>query len=149
MTQSDLSPSPDTVLGKRLLTTSAQDSPSPTSSSTIAVTGGAIVAKDNASVDGEVIEELMLTATWNGAVQRTHFRPDNYSKKFVLQTPAACTVGELKSRLSDLTSVKPERMKLMGFVKGRLPADDIVLGALKLKKNHAFMMMGTGIFRIG
>ncbi|KAJ3056896.1 hypothetical protein HK097_003056 [Rhizophlyctis rosea] len=131
MAEDALRPNPDTVLGKRVLITTAEDSTKPTDPSVVAVTEGTITAKDESPEhEGQVVEELTLTATWNG-------------KKFVLQTPVGVTVGELKSRLADITGVKPERMKLMGFVKGRLPADDIVLSSLNLKKDHGFMMMGT------
>ncbi|KAJ3062652.1 Ubiquitin-like domain-containing CTD phosphatase 1, partial [Quaeritorhiza haematococci] len=42
-----------------------------------------------------------------------------------------------------MTRVSPERQKLINFVKGRLPADDIVLSSLSLRDNHTFMLMGT------
>ncbi|KAI9091471.1 HAD-like domain-containing protein [Phlyctochytrium arcticum] len=73
---------------------------------------------------------LALTATWQG-------------KKYPIDVPAHCTIGEVKLRLAETTQVLPERQKLIGFVKGKLPGDDVVLSTLDLKPSHSFMMLGT------
>lgn len=55
-------------------------------------------------------------------------------------------VGDLKHLLWSLTSVPPERQKLVGLVKGRLPGDEhevvkLGLGADSVGKVKEFMMM--------
>ena len=68
MTDGVLKPNPDTVLGKRVLVTTAEDVTQPSDVSTVAVTKGTLTAKDAPEAEGEVVEELTLTATWNGCV---------------------------------------------------------------------------------
>ncbi|GAA5857203.1 hypothetical protein JCM8547_009368 [Rhodosporidiobolus lusitaniae] len=56
------------------------------------------------------------------------------------------TVGDLKQLLWSLTSVPPERQKLVGLVKGKLPGDEeevVKLGLGDGKKTKEFMMIGT------
>ena len=55
------------------------------------------------------------------------------------------SVGDLKQLLQDETSVPVERQKLIGLVKGQLPADEVLLQDLALKKGppFAFTLMGT------
>nr|KAJ3413603.1 hypothetical protein HK105_002034 [Polyrhizophydium stewartii] len=52
-------------------------------------------------------------------------------------------MGQLKRLLEDETHVHPTRQKLLGLVKGKLPADDVPLRSLELKDPHPFIMMGT------
>ncbi|GAA6013232.1 hypothetical protein JCM11491_006322 [Sporobolomyces phaffii] len=65
------------------------------------------------------------------------------------------TVGDLKATLFSLTGVPPDRMKLVGLIKGKLPADeeevvklglatsDGASGASSTTKRKEFMMIGT------
>ncbi|KNC96111.1 HAD hydrolase, family IIID [Spizellomyces punctatus DAOM BR117] len=73
---------------------------------------------------------ISLTAAWNG-------------QKYPILLPATSTIGDLKRQLAEVTQVQPLRQKLIGFVKGKLPNDDVVLDSLGLKADHAFMMIGT------
>ncbi|KAL2914381.1 hypothetical protein HK105_206153 [Polyrhizophydium stewartii] len=81
-----------------------------------------------AKADGE--PTLRLLATWNGG-------------RYSMQVPASTTMGQLKRLLEDETHVHPTRQKLLGLVKGKLPADDVPLRSLELKDPHPFIMMGT------
>jgi ubiquitin-like domain-containing CTD phosphatase 1 len=49
-----------------------------------------------------------------------------------VKVPQLDTIGDLKSLLWTLTSVPPERMKLLGLVKGKLPGDEQEMGSLGL-----------------
>ncbi|GAA5994881.1 uncharacterized protein JCM10292_004410 [Rhodotorula paludigena] len=69
-------------------------------------------------------------------------------KKQVVRVLESDTVGDLKHLLWSLTSVPPERQKLVGLVKGRLPGDEqevvkLGLGADSVGKVKEFMMIGT------
>ena len=74
-----------------------------------------------------------------------------FSTKFegkVLELPPLSgdlQVGDLKQLLQDETEVPCERQKLIGLVKGKIPADDIRLSDLALKKGppYVFTLMGT------
>lgn len=87
-----------------------------------------VIIHDN--IETRLETHLSLTATWNG-------------KKYPVSIPPTSTIGDLKLHLADHTQVQPTRQKLIGFVKGKLPEDHVVLETLSLKENHTFMMMGT------
>eukprot|EP00892_Ulva_mutabilis_P009467 jgi/Ulvmu1/6893/UM031_0099.1 len=55
------------------------------------------------------------------------------------------TVEDLKRRLSDMTSVRPSRQKLIGLKlkTGKPATDDSEIADLKLKKGQKFMMLGS------
>ncbi|KAG2175721.1 hypothetical protein INT43_001368 [Umbelopsis isabellina] len=58
------------------------------------------------------------------------------------------TVQQLKKKLQDLTNVRPQNMKLLNLVKGKLPADDTRLDSLSLRRKPGsdaieFLMLGT------
>ncbi|ORZ39885.1 HAD-like domain-containing protein [Catenaria anguillulae PL171] len=80
--------------------------------------------------------DLVLVATWN-------------AKKITLCLPRTATIEHLKLHLEQETLVPAHRQKLVGLVKGRLPADHIVLGTLDLPPpkgtlpGPSFLMMGT------
>ncbi|KAJ3159931.1 hypothetical protein HDU86_001195 [Geranomyces michiganensis] len=74
---------------------------------------------------------LALTATWHG-------------QKHPLTIASTSTVGDLKQQLAGMTGVQPHRQKLMGLVKGKLPADSCLLSTLPdVKDGKTFMLMGT------
>ncbi|TFK54646.1 HAD IIID h [Heliocybe sulcata] len=52
-------------------------------------------------------------------------------------------VFDLKAALQSLTNVPPERQKIIGLVKGKLPADDVCMGDLKLSIGKKFTLIGT------
>ncbi|GAA5922874.1 uncharacterized protein JCM15063_003454 [Sporobolomyces koalae] len=63
-----------------------------------------------------------------------------------LQVAASDTVGDLKAILFSLTGVPPDRMKLVGLLKGKLPGDEeevVNLGLGTAGKKKEFMMIGT------
>ncbi|KAI5478438.1 ubiquitin-like domain-containing CTD phosphatase 1 [Pseudohyphozyma bogoriensis] len=85
-------------------------------------------------VDSELPYELVfpLLLSWSG-------------QKFELTVTASDTVGDLKGVLWSLTSVPPQRQKIVGLVKGKLPDDAVEVASLGLKEGivKAFMMIGT------
>jgi len=54
---------------------------------------------------------------------------------------ASIRVFDLKAALQGQTNVPPERQKILGLVKGKLPSDEIRIGDLKLGKK--FSLVGT------
>ncbi|RUP38016.1 hypothetical protein BC936DRAFT_138427 [Jimgerdemannia flammicorona] len=78
---------------------------------------------------------LSFVATWNNT-------------KYPIHVADHETVATLKETLATLTNVPPNRQKLLGFVKGKLPDDSAVLSTLSLKPKPNsttidFMLMGT------
>ncbi|RUS30797.1 hypothetical protein BC938DRAFT_478942, partial [Jimgerdemannia flammicorona] len=76
-----------------------------------------------------------FVATWNNT-------------KYPIHVADHETVATLKETLATLTNVPPNRQKLLGFVKGKLPDDSAVLSTLSLKPKPNsttidFMLMGT------
>ncbi|GJJ12347.1 hypothetical protein Clacol_006588 [Clathrus columnatus] len=49
-------------------------------------------------------------------------------------------VFDLKSALFELTNVPPERQKILGLVKGKLPPDDVCIGDINLAFNKRFQL---------
>ncbi|EPQ57908.1 HAD IIID h [Gloeophyllum trabeum ATCC 11539] len=66
------------------------------------------------------------------------------SKPFTL---SIAEVFDLKASLQSLTNVPPERQKIIGLVKGKLPADDVcvqsISGDLRLAPGKKFTLIGT------
>ncbi|KAI8901169.1 HAD-like domain-containing protein [Globomyces pollinis-pini] len=72
-----------------------------------------------------------LLVSWNG-------------NKYKLAINNDSNIGELKEYLRDVTEVLPERQKLIGLVKGKLPPDSTKLNTLKLKLPvHSVILMGS------
>lgn len=65
------------------------------------------------------------------------------SKPFTLSIAESDRVFDLKAALQSLTNVPPERQKIIGLVKGKLPADDVCVGDLKLAPGKKFTLIGT------
>ncbi|KAI0053906.1 HAD-superfamily subfamily IIID h [Auriscalpium vulgare] len=65
------------------------------------------------------------------------------SKPFTLDIAESDRVFDLKGMLFSLTNVPPERQKILGLVKGRLPPDDERVGELKLITGKKFILVGT------
>ncbi|KAM0756613.1 HAD-superfamily subfamily IIID h [Meredithblackwellia eburnea MCA 4105] len=64
--------------------------------------------------------------------------------KFDINVVESDTVGDLKTLVWSMTSVPPDRQKILGLVKGRLPADEIeVKTFLSDGRRKEFMMLGT------
>ncbi|KAI0934560.1 hypothetical protein AcW1_006045 [Taiwanofungus camphoratus] len=73
---------------------------------------------------------IHLLFTWSG-------------KPFTLDIAESDRVYDLKAYLQSLTDVPPERQKILGLVKGKLPPDEERIGHLKLVNGKKFTLVGT------
>jgi len=82
--------------------------------------------------DRESISEkwISLSFTWSG-------------RSFTLQIADSDRIFDLKAVLFSMTDVPPERQKILGLVKGRLPADDGRIGDIGLINGKKFQLVGT------
>jgi ubiquitin-like domain-containing CTD phosphatase 1 len=71
-----------------------------------------------------------LTCSWKGT-------------KYPIQLEQDQTISDIKELLCQITLVLPEKQKLLGLVKGKLPLDTTTISSLGLKQGHLFNMMGT------
>ncbi|KAL6301591.1 HAD IIID h [Sparassis latifolia] len=85
-------------------------------------------------VDVEPTDEaerwIHLLFTWSG-------------KSLALDIAESDRVYDLKATLQSLTDVPPERQKILGLVKGKLPPDEERIGDLKLVSGKKFTLVGT------
>jgi ubiquitin-like domain-containing CTD phosphatase 1 len=65
------------------------------------------------------------------------------SKTFTLDIAESDRVFDLKAALQSLTDVPPERQKILGLVKGKLPPDQERVADLKLVPGKKFTLIGT------
>ncbi|EGN95644.1 hypothetical protein SERLA73DRAFT_186777 [Serpula lacrymans var. lacrymans S7.3] len=83
------------------------------------------------SVDGNDSERwIHLSFVWSG-------------KPFELDLAESDRVYDLKYALLNLTNVPPERQKILGLVKGKLPPDQERIADLKLVSGKKFTLIGT------
>ncbi|XP_023885425.2 ubiquitin-like domain-containing CTD phosphatase [Quercus suber] len=77
-------------------------------------------------------EELTLTVKWSG-------------KEYTVRVCADDSVGELKRRICELTTVLPKRQKLLypKLIASRLADDSVLLSQLPLKSSLKMTMIGT------
>ncbi|KAF8720580.1 hypothetical protein AX14_010924 [Amanita brunnescens Koide BX004] len=73
---------------------------------------------------------ITLQFTWSG-------------KPFSLDVAESDRVFDLKAALQSLTDVPPERQKILGLVKGKLPPDQARITDLKLISGKKFTLVGT------
>ncbi|KAI0707674.1 HAD IIID h [Earliella scabrosa] len=73
---------------------------------------------------------IHLQFTWSG-------------KSYDLNIAESDRVFDLKAALMSLTDVPPERQKIVGLVKGKLPSDEERIGDMKLVTGKKFMLIGT------
>lgn len=71
-----------------------------------------------------------LTFSWGG-------------KTFSLDLAESDRVYDLKAALLSLTNVPPERQKILGLVKGKLPPDEGRISDLKIAPGKNFILIGT------
>ncbi|KAH7889527.1 HAD-like domain-containing protein [Phlebopus sp. FC_14] len=64
-------------------------------------------------------------------------------KIFELELAESDRVYDLKSSLMDLTNVPPERQKILGLVKGKLPPDEERIADLNISQGKKFTLVGT------
>ena len=65
-------------------------------------------------------------------------------REISVELDEAQTVSDLKQKLQEATLVNPKRQKLLGLKKkdGKAPAEEDVMGDLKLAPGVKYMMMG-------
>ncbi|KAF9227726.1 HAD subfamily IIID h [Gyrodon lividus] len=86
---------------------------------------------DQANEDPDVTETwISLSFAWAG-------------KSFDLELAESDRVFDLKACLMSLTNVPPERQKILGLVKGRLPPDQERISDLKITAGRKFTLIGT------
>jgi len=85
-----------------------------------------VITQDNLPAE----KWFKLTFTWSG-------------KPFALELAESDRVFDLKAALMSLTNVPPERQKILGLVKGKLPPDQDRIADLKLSTGKKFTLIGT------
>ncbi|KAE9395395.1 HAD-superfamily subfamily IIID h [Gymnopus androsaceus JB14] len=90
------------------------------------------VAKTTAEFSGGTQTERWVTLSFNWA-----------GKPFQLDIADSDRVFDLKTALHELTKVPPERQKILGLVKGKLPPDQGRISDLKLATGKKFTLIGT------
>ncbi|OBZ69263.1 Ubiquitin-like domain-containing CTD phosphatase 1 [Grifola frondosa] len=90
----------------------------------------AIITAQVDAVELESERWIHLQFTWSG-------------KPFTLDVAESDRVYDLKATLLSLTDVPPERQKILGLVKGKLPPDEERIGDLKLVNGKKFTLVGT------
>ncbi|KIM86178.1 hypothetical protein PILCRDRAFT_816102 [Piloderma croceum F 1598] len=89
------------------------------------------VASAEVTSDGSGSERwIQLMFTWAG-------------KPFTLDIAESDRVFDLKAALQSLTDIPPERQKILGLVKGKLPPDQERVADLKLVAGKKFTLIGT------
>jgi ubiquitin-like domain-containing CTD phosphatase 1 len=89
------------------------------------------VVGTDVELDGTITERwIHLAFTWA-------------SKSFTLDVAESDRVFDLKAALQSLTDVPPERQKILGLVKGKLPPDQERVADLKLIPGKKFTLIGT------
>ncbi|KAI0076439.1 HAD IIID h [Panus rudis PR-1116 ss-1] len=73
---------------------------------------------------------IQLKFTWSG-------------KPFTLDIAETDRVFDLKASLQSQTNVPPERQKILGLVKGKLPPDEVTIRELRLVPGKKFTLVGT------
>ncbi|KAG8887594.1 hypothetical protein FRB98_009322 [Tulasnella sp. 332] len=94
--------------------------------------------QDNGSSSASLIAaEEQVVENW------THLRFTHAGKEYAVELADSDRVFDLKEKLQALTSVPFERQKILGLVKGKLPADDVTILDLKLPPTKKFQLIGT------
>jgi len=82
-------------------------------------------------------EDQVVDEVWT-SLKFTHS-----GKELSLSIERSDRVFDLKGALFELTNVPPERQKILGLVKGKLPPDDVRVEDLKLAPGKKFTLIGT------
>ncbi|KIJ69166.1 hypothetical protein HYDPIDRAFT_179046 [Hydnomerulius pinastri MD-312] len=104
-------------------------------SSTNTMTGPSSVATTVSAV--EVQEDSAAAETW------IHLSFTWAGKSFDLELAESDRVFDLKTSLMSLTNVPPERQKVLGLVKGKLPPDQARISELNITTGKKFSLIGT------
>ncbi|KAF8315171.1 HAD-like protein [Clavulina sp. PMI_390] len=75
---------------------------------------------------------ITLHASWMG-----------HSRNLVLAE--SDRVLDLKDKINELTSIPPDRQKILGLVKGKLPPDDVTIKDLHIPNGRKFTLIGTPV----
>lgn len=74
-----------------------------------------------------------------------HLKFTHAGQEYAVELADSDRVFDLKEKLYTLTSVPFERQKILGLVKGKLPADEATIASLKLPEGKKFQLIGTPI----
>ncbi|KAG8954190.1 hypothetical protein FRC04_000411 [Tulasnella sp. 424] len=74
-----------------------------------------------------------------------HLKFTHAGQEYSVELADSDRVFDLKEKLYTLTSVPFERQKILGLVKGKLPADEATIASLKLPEGKKFQLIGTPI----
>ncbi|KAL5511377.1 hypothetical protein ACEPAH_4593 [Sanghuangporus vaninii] len=66
-------------------------------------------------------------------------------KMYDLNVAESDRVYDLKSLIFSMTNVPPDRQKILGLVKGKLPPEEETISALKLTSGKKFSLVGTAL----
>jgi len=72
-----------------------------------------------------------------------HLKVSHAGKDYSIQVAASDRVFDLKDALFKATKVPPERQKILGLTKGKLPADETRLDSMNLVDGRKFTLVGT------
>ncbi|KZV65424.1 HAD subfamily IIID h [Peniophora sp. CONT] len=107
-------------------------------SSNVAVAPGDTSATIVATaVEPETLSDVDAEEIW------VHLLYSWQGKAFELHVAESDRVYDLKVMLFSQTNVPPERQKILGLVKGKLPPEDARIGDLKLVNGKKFSLVGT------
>ncbi len=83
------------------------------------------------TTDVEKMEpKISLSMKWN-------------SNLYPITLDSDANIFDLKLKIAETTRVLPNKQKILGLIKGKLPEEDVILADLNLKDDHGFFMMGT------
>lgn len=128
-----LNPPPETVASVATIgsATEIPEETIDTKTAEHATTITAVATSPPPSAEAEILEKwIHLSFTWSG-------------KPFELDIAESDRVDDLKALLQTLTDVPPERQKILGLVKGKLPPDEETIANLKLTSGKKFSLVGT------
>jgi len=72
-----------------------------------------------------------------------HLKVTHAGKEYPVQVAGSDRVFDLKDALAKLTRVPPERQKILGLNKGKLPTDEARLDIMNLTDGRKFTLVGT------
>ncbi|KAL0568077.1 hypothetical protein V5O48_013921 [Marasmius crinis-equi] len=104
------------------------------------------VASDGSSVIETEAEVARSTTHLNAVGEEERWVTLQFSwsgKPYSLDIADSDRVFDLKTAIHDLTRVPPERQKILGLVKGKLPPDQGRISELKLVTGKKFTLLGT------
>ncbi|CAL1705653.1 unnamed protein product [Somion occarium] len=104
---------------------------------------------ENGSVEATITETIMVVEETNlpdPELANEQWIKLNFAwsgKPYSLSMAESDRVFDLKAALQEQTNVPPERQKILGLVKGKLPSDEVTIRDLKLSIGKKFTLIGT------